>query len=135
MEDEMKLHLRYASVLLLLALMLTLLPGATSTANAATCYWAQFIADVTVPDGTNFAPGTTFRKTWRLKNIGTCAWNSGDVSLIFKSGEQMGAPASSGLPTTVNPGQTVDISVDMTAPSTARNYFGFYKFRSAQGGE
>ena len=131
----MKLHLRYASVLLLLALMLTLLPGATSTANAATCYWAQFIADVTVPDGTNFAPGTAFNKTWRLKNIGTCAWNSGDVSLIFSSGEKMGAPSSLALSTSVSPGQTVDITVAMTAPSAAGHYFGYYKMKSNSGGE
>jgi len=130
----MKLHTRIASSLLLLALMLTLLPGATSTASAATCYWAQFIADVTVPDGTSFAPGAAFNKTWRLKNIGTCAWNSSDVSLIFDSGQQMGAPSTLAISTNVNPGQTVDITVAMTAPSAAGLYFGYYKLRSAQGG-
>jgi hypothetical protein len=124
MEEEMKSVSRFVSVLLLLALMFTLVPGWTSTANAATCYWAQFIADVTIPDGTNFAPGTTFKKTWRLKNIGTCAWTtSNDVSLVFDSGEKMGAPASVALPTTVNPGQTVDITVDMTAPRRSRTLF------------
>lgn len=125
---------RSVAVLLLLAVLLTLLPGATSTASAATCYWAQFIADVTVPDGTSFAPGTAFKKTWRLKNIGTCAWSNTDVSLIFDSGERMGAPASLALPTTVNPGQTVDITVDMTAPSAAGHYFGYWKFKSNSGG-
>ncbi|MDP1546776.1 MAG: NBR1-Ig-like domain-containing protein [Anaerolineales bacterium] len=130
----MKSVSRFVSVFLLLALMFTLVPGGTSTANAATCYWAQFIADVTVPDGTTFAPGATFKKTWRLKNIGTCAWTTSDVSLIFDSGEKMGAPTSVALPTTVNPGQTVDITVDMTAPSAAGHYFGYYKFKSAAGG-
>ena len=130
----MKVITRTISVLLLLALMITLLPGATSSANAATCYWAQFIADVTIPDGTNFTAGTAFTKTWRLKNIGSCAWNSSDVSLIFVSGERMGAPTSVALPTTVSPGQTVDISVNMTAPSTAGHYFGYYKFNSTSGG-
>jgi hypothetical protein len=134
MEEEMKSITRFVSVLLLLALMFTFAPGEMSTASAATCYWAQFIADVTIPDGTNFAPGTAFKKTWRLKNIGTCAWNSNDVSLIFDSGERMGAPASLALPTTVNPGQTVDITLDMTAPSSAGHYFGYYKFKSASGG-
>src|SRR5688572_3647774 len=134
MEEEMKSVTRYISILLLLAMMLAFLPGSTTTANAATCYWAQFIADVTIPDGTNFAPGATFKKTWRLKNIGTCAWNSNDVSLIFDSGERMGAPASLAIPTTVNPGQTVDITVDMTAPSTAGHYFGYWKFKSNTGG-
>lgn len=130
----MKFVSKFATALLLLALMLSVVPSATQSAHAATCNWAQFVADVTVPDGTTYAPGTAFKKTWRLKNIGACAWNSSDVSLIFDSGERMGAPASSALPTTVNPGQTVDISVDMTAPSSAGHYFGYYKFKSASGG-
>lgn len=129
----MKFVTKFGTALLLLALMVSLMPVASAQpAKAATCYWAQFIADVTVPDGTTYAPGTAFKKTWRLKNIGTCTWS--DVSLIFDSGERMGAPASSPLPTTVAPGQTVDITVDMTAPSTAGHYFGYYKFKSTAGG-
>jgi hypothetical protein len=134
MEEEMKLVTRFISILLLLAMMLSFLPGGTTTASAAVCYHAQFIADVTIPDGTNFAPGTAFKKTWRLKNIGTCTWNSNDVSLIFDSGERMGAPASLAIPTNVGPGQTVDITVDMTAPSAAGRYFGYWKFKSNSGG-
>lgn len=125
---------RFISVLLLLALMFASAPGAPSAASASSCYWAQFIADVTIPDGTNFAPGATFKKTWRIKNIGTCTWNSNDVSLIFDSGERMGAPASLALPANVAPGQTVDLSVDMTAPGTAGHYFGYWKFKSNSGG-
>ncbi|HCB01388.1 MAG TPA: hypothetical protein DEP19_03305 [Anaerolineae bacterium] len=134
MEEEMKSVTRFISILLLLAMMFSFLPGNTTTASAAGCYHAQFIADVTIPDGTNFAPGATFKKTWRIKNIGTCAWNSNDVSLIFDSGERMGAPASLAIPTTVNPGQTVDLTVDMTAPSNAGHYFGYWKFKSNSGG-
>lgn len=130
----MRFALRTISTLLLLAVMMTLVPGGTTTANAATCYWAQFVADVTIPDGTNFAANTAFKKTWRIKNIGTCAWNSNDVSLIFDSGEKMGAPASLALPTTVNPGATVDITVDMTSPAAAGHYFGYWKFKSNTGG-
>ncbi|MBI5944524.1 MAG: hypothetical protein HY864_09160 [Chloroflexi bacterium] len=129
----MKLISKFATALILIALMVSILPAATVLpVQAATCYWAQFVSDVTIPDGTNFAPGAAFVKTWRLKNIGTCAWS--DVSLIFDSGQQMGAPASSALPTTVNPGQTVDITVNMTAPSAAGHYFGYYKFKSTAGG-
>ncbi|MBK8783377.1 MAG: hypothetical protein IPO22_16590 [Anaerolineales bacterium] len=131
----MKFVTKLATALLLIALMVSFLPAAAAQpVKAATCNWAQFIADVTVPDGTSYAPGATFKKTWRLKNIGTCTWNSADVSLIFDSGEKMGAPASVALPTTVAPGQTVDISLDMTAPSAAGHYFGYYKFKSASGG-
>jgi hypothetical protein len=133
-EEEMKFLTRITSLLLLLALMLTVLPNGASVASAAVCYHAQFVADVTIPDGTSFAPNAAFKKTWRLKNIGTCAWNSNDVSLIFDSGERMGAPASLAIPTTVNPGQTVDITVDMTSPANAGHYFGYWKFKSNSGG-
>ena len=131
----MKFISKFATALLLIALMLSIVPSAaTQPAKASACYWAQFIADVTVPDGTNFAPGTAFNKTWRLKNIGTCAWSSTDVSLIFDSGQNMGTATSYPLPTTVNPGQTVDITVAMTSPSSSGHYFGYYKFKSASGG-
>lgn len=130
----MKPVVRLISTLLLLAMMVSLVPGATSTASATSCYWAQFIADVTIPDGTSFAPNTAFKKTWRIKNIGTCAWNTNDVSLIFDSGERMNAPATLALPTTVNPGATVDITVDMTSPANAGHYFGYWKFKSNTGG-
>jgi hypothetical protein len=62
-----------------------------------------------VPDGTSFAPGIGFSKTWRLKNIGTCTWTN--YSLIFDSGEKMGGPDSALIPTSVAPGQTVDITI------------------------
>lgn len=134
MEEEMKFGTRFISIMLLLVMMFTFSPVGASTASASSCYWAQFIADVTIPDGTNFAANTAFKKTWRLKNIGTCAWNSNDVSLIFDSGEKMNAPTSLAIPTTVNPGQTVDITVDMTSPANAGHYFGYWKFKSNSGG-
>ena len=35
---------------------------------------ASYVADVTVPDNTKYAPGKTFTKVWRLRNSGTCTW-------------------------------------------------------------
>ena len=71
----------------------------------AGCDRAQFIADVTVPDGTSFAPGIGFSKTWRLKNVGTCTWTTA-YALVFDTGEKMGGPDLVSLPNTVTPGQT-----------------------------
>jgi hypothetical protein len=101
-------------------------------ASAAPCDWAQFVADITVPDGTSFAPGATFTKTWRLKNIGTCTWTT-SYSLVFVSGSQMGAPSAVALPSSVAPGATVDISVNMTAPATNGHYRGYWQLRNASG--
>jgi len=81
---------------------------------------AAFVADVTVPDATEFKPGDAFTKTWRIQNTGTCAWNN-QYLLTFASGTQMGAPDSTPLSTT-KPGATLDISVKMTAPSDVNTY-------------
>lgn len=122
---------RFSIFLLVFALLLSGWP--VPTAQAATiCDWAQFIADVTIPDGTVIAPGTTFTKTWRLKNIGTCTWGSG-YRLVFSNGSQMGAPAEVNLPYSVAPGQVVDVSVTMTAPSTPGTYRGYWLLKNAAG--
>ncbi|MCI0555511.1 MAG: hypothetical protein L0287_31580 [Anaerolineae bacterium] len=130
----MKTRVKVASTMLLFALVLSLVPAATmpTPVSAAVCYRAQFIADVTVPDGTTYDPGATFKKTWRLRNIGDCAWNS--VSLIFDSGTQMSAPASVPITSSVSTGQTVDVSVDMTAPNAAGHYIGYWKLKASDFG-
>ena len=132
----MKAKVQAASTLLLIALVLSFIPAAalTSTASAAqTCSdWAQFVADVTVPDGTRYDPGATFTKTWRLRNIGTCTWTT-SYTMVFDSGTQMGTTASVPFGSSVAPGGTIDLSVNMTAPSSAGHYIGYWKFKNASG--
>lgn len=76
---------------------------------------AAFVADVTVDDYTRFEQGETFTKTWRVENTGTCTWYDA-YNLVFYSGNAMGAPESQPLGMTA-PGETQDISVEMTAPA------------------
>jgi hypothetical protein len=45
----------------------------------------------------------------------------------------MSGPSSQALTGNVNPGQSVDISVALTAPSTPGNYRGYWKLRNAAG--
>jgi len=96
------------------------------------CDRADFIADVTIPDGTVLAPGATFTKTWRLRNSGSCTWTT-SYRLVFDSGHAMDGPASVNMPTTVAPGQTVDLTVTLKAPATAGTYQGFWKLQNAAG--
>jgi hypothetical protein len=85
--------------------------------------------DVTVPDDTKFKPGEGFTKTWRLQNNGTCTWTK-NYSLAVFSGDAMDAPDSVPMPSNVAPGQSVDISVDLTAPDSAGTYQGNWKLRN-----
>jgi hypothetical protein len=96
------------------------------------CDWAMFVKDVSVPDGSNFAIGETFIKIWRLKNRGTCAW-TGDYMLVYTSGNAMGDTLAVRLPGYVAPGQTVDVSVTLTAPSTPGHYTGYWMLRNPSG--
>lgn len=93
---------------------------------------AEFVADVTVPDGTNFTPGEAFVKTWRIKNVGTNTWGA-DYLLVFAKGEQMGGPQTVALPGRVGPDETVEVSVNMTAPDRLGSYTGFWQFRTPAG--
>jgi uncharacterized protein YkwD len=106
--------------------------GAPRPTNAPDCTnSANFVADVTIPDNTNVAGGTTFTKTWRVSNTGTCIW-AADYTLTYYSDERLGAPASVPVPLTY-PGQTADISVDLTAPNSSGNHRGNFVIKNPAG--
>lgn len=92
---------------------------------------ALFVADVTVADNTNLQPGQAFRKTWRLRNTGGCAWNP-DYSLVFSGGERMGSPGQVALTETA-PGATLDLSVDLVAPANDGAFTGLYEIHNPAG--
>jgi len=92
---------------------------------------AAFVEDITVPDNTNFSAGENFDKVWRVKNTGTCVWNS-NYKLVFVDGEQMGAPDSQPLSSTRS-GSTLDISVKMTAPVAAAVYRADFELQDPSG--
>ena len=93
---------------------------------------AAYVSDVTVPDGTTFQPGEQFTKTWRIANTGSSTWTTA-YKLAWVDGNQMGGPASVAVPSQAGPGQNVDISVNLTAPSTAGKYTGYWKMMNASG--
>jgi hypothetical protein len=105
---------------------------ATATPGEGDCDKATFVADVTVPDDTVFDPGDSFTKTWRLRNAGTCAWTSA-YALVFVDGRQMKGPDSAPLSGSVNPGQTVDLSVQLVAPNATGTYRGDWMLRNPEG--
>jgi len=77
--------------------------------------------DVTIPDGTVMFPGETFSKTWRLENVGGCTWTR-QYAVTFFSGNSMEAIQNQFLSAEVEPGEVIDITVDMKAPATTGLY-------------
>ena len=107
----------------------TPLPTATT---ASYCDWVAFVKDVTVPDGTILPLNEVFSKTWRLKNRGTCTWTP-DYVLVFNGGSKMGETTAVRLPGNVAPGQTIDVTVILTTPSTPGGYTSYWMLRNPSG--
>ena len=108
------------------------LPAPVVQVQVAPCYSAAFIEDVTVANGTEFSAGQDFTKTWRLQNTGSCTWNTG-YQVVFDNGDHLSGPDSINLTNTVYPGQTVDVSVGLRAPSDAGTYEGFWRLQAPDG--
>ncbi|MCB8937462.1 MAG: hypothetical protein H6654_18505 [Ardenticatenaceae bacterium] len=91
-----------------------------------------FVQDLNVPDDTVFGPGEAFEKSWQLRNSGTCPWTT-NYSLIFAGGDDLGGPLNVPLESAVVPGQTVDITVPLTAPEALGTYRSDFLMADAAG--
>lgn len=109
-------------------------PTAQPTSTAQPCDKAApgSPIDVTIPDDTIMLPGLEFVKTWRLVNAGTCTWTN-QYAVVWVSGEEIGNQNTVFLNGSVAPGQSVDISVPMTAPDEPGSYQSNWKLRNAAG--
>ncbi len=112
--------------------------AATNTATATTtpgdenCDRAVFVDDVTIADGTEFKPETSFTKTWRLRNDGTCTWTS-EYELVFFEGDLMGADESYPLAGEVKPGDAVDLSIVFQTPELEGSYRSDWRIKNPSG--
>jgi hypothetical protein len=99
--------------------------------NAHVCLDAVFVGDVTVPDNTRFNTGETFKKTWRVRNNGTCPW-PGDTVLDFFEGDRMNAPESVRVGV-LEPDQYLEVTVPLYAPDEPGSYDSTWRLRTAEG--
>jgi hypothetical protein len=99
---------------------------------------AQFVKDITIPDGTVMKPNNPFTKTWRFKNVGAVPWGKG-VKLTFVSGKhkgfeskQMQGPEAVDVPD-LKPGKTVDVSVDLISPQNMGQHRSYWRLQLGNG--
>ena len=93
---------------------------------------AGAILDVTFPDDSRLLPGQPFTKIWRLVNRGSCSWNR-DYQVVWFSGDRLGTSSLQPLPGKVEPGESVDIVVDMLAPQQPGLYTSYWMLRNPEG--
>ncbi len=104
------------------------LPNQNSKAECAKASLTGENTDV-LPDGTILKPGTQFTKTWFITNTSTCVWDT-SYKIIFWSGDTLGGGYVYNLPQVTGPGQTVPISLVLTAPSTDGAYRSEWKLQT-----
>ena len=109
-------------------------PPAQSSTPEITCNQAAAgnPIDITIPDGTEMTLNENFSKTWRLKNVGSCTWTR-QYAVIFFSGNSLRALHTHYLLQEVEPGDVIDITVDMIAPDTPGFYQSNWMLKDGEG--
>ena len=99
---------------------------------------AEFVKDVTIPDGTLMKKQEAFTKTWRYRNNGEVPWGEG-VKLVWVEGtfqgydsQKMGGPDSLPVPD-VAPGDATNISVDLRAPNKSGRFRSYWRLQLPNG--
>jgi hypothetical protein len=96
------------------------------------CYYhGLFVSDISVPDDTVFEPGAPFTKTWRLRNAGTCVWREG-FTLRWVEDDPLGEQISFAVPAAA-PGDEVDVTVSLTAPTEPGTYTSIWRLHTDTG--
>ena len=98
-------------------------------------YQVKFLGDITIPDNSTVPAGQPFVKTWRVRNDGTCNWGPGYRlnALKFVGGNLNSDPTPIDLPRVVRPGESIDLSVSLLAPTVPGVYRSEWKL-FVQGG-
>jgi len=102
-------------------------PISSDSENNVDGGYALKLLGETIPDGTRFWFGNGFTKTWTARNTGDLEWTE-DFTLDFVNGYRMNGASSTKLGRTVNPGETITLSVDLTPPNDPGDYTARWHF-------
>lgn len=80
----------------------------------------EYLADLSIPDGTQLDPDTVFEKEWKVVNTGTCNWNNA-YTLRLIAGDPLGADPSQVMVPARNGAETV-LRIEFTAPTESGKY-------------
>jgi hypothetical protein len=109
---------------------------APAAALGDSCNNSAFEGDITIPDGTVIKPGADFKKTWKLRNTGTCTWDEG-YTLVYVAGSTQNLDpynfefqSSSDF---VKGGGAIDMTLTLSAPCKPGKYEGHWRMRTDGG--
>lgn len=92
----------------------------------------EFVADLTLPDGTPVPANERLEKKWSVRNAGETAWTDGTV-LVLAEGLLSGADTTFPVPQ-AGPGETVEVTAVLhTHGLPADSHVGVYRLKDADG--
>ena len=94
---------------------------------------AELVEDIAIENSSDISAQDEFTKTWRVKNIGTCEWDK-DVELAFVSGDSIEQGQTEDIINTKKD-ESINVSVNLTAPSVAGTYQAIWKLTDNEGSE
>ncbi len=106
--------------------------------QSTACDNANFVSDVNFPDGSEVVAGAPFVKTWSFKNLGPCTWTT-KYHIVYSYVSDTGkngvftAPSPAAFPAKVLPGDSVELSVTLKAPSKAGTYQVWFVLQNENG--
>lgn len=100
---------------------ITVLPTMVTPGSSGEQFDCQIISRNPANDSV-IAPGAAFEVIWQIANIGKKTWFSSDVDYRFSSGAKLHKQSIYDLESSVMPGTTVDIKVNMKAPNEPGTY-------------
>lgn len=112
-------------------------PGPTVTTVPVSnpgCTVSALLVGENPPDGVILKPGENFWKTWTLKNIGTCTWDS-SYKLVYWSGDLMDGLNSYPFPDVIAPDESKDVSIYLKAPGTTGAFTGYWRIQTPWGSD
>ena len=77
---------------------------------------------VSPSNNTIFSPSTDFDANWTVTNTGNTRWEASGMDYVFVGGDLLHQQSGYDLPHNVKSGASIDLGVDMTAPTTPGTY-------------
>ena len=106
--------------------------AALSTQAGPICMDSAFVADVNYADGTVVEDDIMIKKVWSIQNTGTCIWDDG-FSLAPVTGDAKGSWVIDETREFVEPGEIVEIGIEMRTPTKGGEWGGCWKMKGDSG--
>lgn len=94
-------------------------------------YQARFVRDLYVVDQQEMKPFEKFVRGWVMCNDGYAEWPVG-TQMTWVAGDKLSATLQQSVPV-VQPGETLEISMEMCAPGKPGRYVGYYRLSLPNG--